>query len=439
MDLVAGDARDIVLALSIDDVAAFDDPDRFVAHLPLGGGLDPTWLDLFSEAVRSVTGGDEPSDFLDARSELEGATTSSGSWIASTRTGSRWSASLPDDQARSARRTLDRAARGGARAPAAGGEALDPRSRRADRGLLARRRRRRATSSSPGPSERRSTRGRTAPPRERLRPCPSGEPAASCPHEPPEPRACPVPPACRSPARRWRPGPQPSPGCVGGFKALNRWFMIPVHRAGLGAWLSTPIGGYMLLLRVRGRTTGLIRETPLSYLVAEGVGVGDGGVRPPDRVVPEPAGRPARGGVDAGRSPPRHRRGGARPAVRARILPALARATGGPSLMVGVNPWTAPDAGDPRGPGLGPPGPDPAGRRTAGGRPGRPRWTGVDLAPVARAGRLLARLEDRPRRPPSADRDRLEPGTMAACPPLTPRPPNGTPRSARSGPRPLPS
>jgi hypothetical protein len=73
MDLVAGDARDIVLALSIDDVAAFDDPDRFVAHLPLGGGLDPTWLDLFSEAVRSVTESDEPADFLDARTEVEGA------------------------------------------------------------------------------------------------------------------------------------------------------------------------------------------------------------------------------------------------------------------------------------------------------------------------------------------------------------------------------
>jgi hypothetical protein len=73
MDLVAGDARDIVLALSIDDVAAFDDPDRFVAHLPLGGGLDPTWLDLFSEAVRSVTRSEAPADFLDARSEVEGA------------------------------------------------------------------------------------------------------------------------------------------------------------------------------------------------------------------------------------------------------------------------------------------------------------------------------------------------------------------------------
>jgi hypothetical protein len=89
MDLVAGDARDIVLALSIDDVAAFDDPDRFVAHLPLGGGLDPTWLDLFSEAVRSVTESPDPTDFLDARTELDGAASSverivdrvDGDWI----------------------------------------------------------------------------------------------------------------------------------------------------------------------------------------------------------------------------------------------------------------------------------------------------------------------------------------------------------------------
>jgi hypothetical protein len=73
MDLVAGDARDIVLVLSIDDTGAFDDPDRFVAHLPLGGGLDPTWLDLFSEAVRGITERDDLLAFLDARTELDGA------------------------------------------------------------------------------------------------------------------------------------------------------------------------------------------------------------------------------------------------------------------------------------------------------------------------------------------------------------------------------
>ena len=77
MDLVAGGTRDILLALSVDDVAGFADPDRFTAHLPLGGGLDPTWLDLFSEAARTVTGADDPVDFLDARIELDGAAAAS--------------------------------------------------------------------------------------------------------------------------------------------------------------------------------------------------------------------------------------------------------------------------------------------------------------------------------------------------------------------------
>ena len=80
----------IVLALSVDDMAAFDDPDRFVAHLPLGGGLDPTWLDLFSEAVRSVT--DEASRSTSstrAPSSSSARRTSSGSWSGSTAAGSR--------------------------------------------------------------------------------------------------------------------------------------------------------------------------------------------------------------------------------------------------------------------------------------------------------------------------------------------------------------
>jgi hypothetical protein len=72
MDLVAGDATEILLVLTVEDWAALADRSRFDAHLSLGGGLDPTWLDLFSEAVRSVTGGEAPSDFIDARRELEG-------------------------------------------------------------------------------------------------------------------------------------------------------------------------------------------------------------------------------------------------------------------------------------------------------------------------------------------------------------------------------
>jgi hypothetical protein len=72
MDLVAGDAPEILMVISLDDPAAFEDRRRFPAHLALGGGLDPTWLDLFAEAARTVTGADGPTDFIDARLELEG-------------------------------------------------------------------------------------------------------------------------------------------------------------------------------------------------------------------------------------------------------------------------------------------------------------------------------------------------------------------------------
>ena len=72
MDLIAGHEKDILLAISVEDWAGFDDRSRFDAHLALGGGLDPTWLDLFSEAVRTVTDRDGPADFIDARRELDG-------------------------------------------------------------------------------------------------------------------------------------------------------------------------------------------------------------------------------------------------------------------------------------------------------------------------------------------------------------------------------
>jgi hypothetical protein len=72
MDLVAGHEREILLAIATDNLAAFDDRRRFAAHLTFGGIVDPTWLDLFSQAVRSVTGRDSPVDFLEARTELEG-------------------------------------------------------------------------------------------------------------------------------------------------------------------------------------------------------------------------------------------------------------------------------------------------------------------------------------------------------------------------------
>jgi hypothetical protein len=71
MDFVAGEPRVILLAIAVEDWAGLDDRSRFDAHLALGGGLDPTWLDLFSEAVRTVSRRDIPGNFLDARRELD--------------------------------------------------------------------------------------------------------------------------------------------------------------------------------------------------------------------------------------------------------------------------------------------------------------------------------------------------------------------------------
>ena len=60
MDLVAGNSKEILLAITMGDWVGLGDRSRVDAHLSLGGGLDPTWLDLFSEAVRSVTGAARP-------------------------------------------------------------------------------------------------------------------------------------------------------------------------------------------------------------------------------------------------------------------------------------------------------------------------------------------------------------------------------------------
>ena len=54
MELVAGEARESWCRDRSTTGDAFDDRGRFDAHLALGGGIDPTWLDLFAEAARTV-------------------------------------------------------------------------------------------------------------------------------------------------------------------------------------------------------------------------------------------------------------------------------------------------------------------------------------------------------------------------------------------------
>jgi deazaflavin-dependent oxidoreductase (nitroreductase family) len=54
------------------------------------------------------------------------------------------------------------------------------------------------------------------------------------------------------------------------FNVVNRWFVVPALRAGLGPLFSTPIAGSLMILRTTGRSTGLRREAPLGYVVLDG-------------------------------------------------------------------------------------------------------------------------------------------------------------------------
>lgn len=56
----------------------------------------------------------------------------------------------------------------------------------------------------------------------------------------------------------------------GGLGVANRYLALPLLRAGLGPWMSTPLTGSLMILRTTGRKTGQRRETPLGYAILEG-------------------------------------------------------------------------------------------------------------------------------------------------------------------------
>jgi len=54
------------------------------------------------------------------------------------------------------------------------------------------------------------------------------------------------------------------------FRQLNRWFMIPVFRSGLGPAMVSPFAGYIMLLSTIGHKTGRLRRTPVNYALIDG-------------------------------------------------------------------------------------------------------------------------------------------------------------------------
>lgn len=54
------------------------------------------------------------------------------------------------------------------------------------------------------------------------------------------------------------------------FRYLNRFIVVPAFRIGLGKLISNPLVGQVMVLKFRGKRTGKIYYTPVSYAVIDG-------------------------------------------------------------------------------------------------------------------------------------------------------------------------
>lgn len=135
-----------------------------------------------------------------------------------------------------------------------------------------------------------------------------------------------------------------SRGSTIAFRYVNRCAVVPLHRAGLAAWLGSPLAGWQCLLTTTGRRSGLRRDTPLAYIVMGGAAWVLAGYGPTTlwyrNLLAEPRVElrlPGRQGIaaradavtDAG--------------VRAHVIPPLCRSMALPGAMVGCFPPISPD------------------------------------------------------------------------------------------------
>lgn len=54
------------------------------------------------------------------------------------------------------------------------------------------------------------------------------------------------------------------------FWFINKFFMVPLFRLGLGPLFGNPIWGYMMVLKTTGRKSGKTRYTPVNYAIMNG-------------------------------------------------------------------------------------------------------------------------------------------------------------------------
>ena len=54
------------------------------------------------------------------------------------------------------------------------------------------------------------------------------------------------------------------------FRLLNKGFMVPMFRTGLGRFVGNPITGYIMVLKTIGHKSGLVRYAPVNYAILDG-------------------------------------------------------------------------------------------------------------------------------------------------------------------------
>ena len=54
------------------------------------------------------------------------------------------------------------------------------------------------------------------------------------------------------------------------FRYLNKYFMVPAFKMGLGPFMGNPFSGYIMVLKTIGRKSGLTRNAPVNYAIHDG-------------------------------------------------------------------------------------------------------------------------------------------------------------------------
>jgi deazaflavin-dependent oxidoreductase (nitroreductase family) len=128
------------------------------------------------------------------------------------------------------------------------------------------------------------------------------------------------------------------------LRRLNRWLVVPLFRMGLGGVFGDPLGGWLMVLRTRGRRSGRVREVGLDYVIHRGSIYCLAGFGPTTAWLLNLQADPVVDVLLPGRAVRGHAEVVLDPDERSRVIPKVVRAAGFAALSVDRDPWHVDDA-----------------------------------------------------------------------------------------------